>query len=611
MARTPITSWDEIPTFHWADYLVLALMLAASGAIGIYYACTGGKQKTAGEFLLGDRKMQTFPVAMSLLASFLSSVTLLGIPAEVYMNGAGYWYIALSFCFVIPMVVWIYMPIFYNLGYVSAFEYLEKRFSRPLRVYAFVLFCVNMMVYLAVVLYGPAIALSAVTRIPTWVCILIVGSICTFYTAMGGVKAVVWTDTMQLVLMFGGSITALAVAVHYAGGITNVALVAKESGRLYDLYNFSPDPKQRHTVWSVVIGGIFFWTSVYGVNQTQIQRYLSIPTLRQAQNCLWIGLPGFVVMLTTTTWTGLALYVYYQNCDPLWQGLISAPDQILPMFALETLGHLPGVTGLFVVGVFSGSLSTISSGVSSLAANFLEDCCRLMRPNMTAHTQAVISKIAAVSFGLVSIACAFIVEQLGQVLEFAYALFGMISGPLLGVFALGMFFPWSNKNGALAGFTTGLVLTIWIGLGAKITGPMHVQPVRGRINDTVACPAVRPYPAIIDPYENKYGPFGCSVVIVTGLIVSFLTGRSHGKHMDPRLMYPLFYKFAFFLPRKYREKLLFGVPYSDLDGDSMGNKERNGHAMGSCVTITTGVDIINSRSGAKLDDLSQYQTSAL
>ena len=108
------------------------------------------------------------------------------------------------------------------------------------------------------------------------------------------------------------------------------------------------DPTSRHTVWSVIIGGVFFWSSIYGVNQSQVQRYFSLPSLRQAQLCLWMGLPGFIAMISITSWTGLAFYAYFRYCDPLWQGLISSSDQILPLFTMETLGHLPGQFSLLL-----------------------------------------------------------------------------------------------------------------------------------------------------------------------------------------------------------------------------------------------------------------------
>ncbi|GAU89243.1 hypothetical protein RvY_01815 [Ramazzottius varieornatus] len=603
MARQPVRSLDDVPVFSWADYVVLALMLAISAGIGIFHGCTGGKQRTAGEFLLGDRNLHIFPVAMSLLSGFLSSVTLLGIPSETYMNGMGYWLICLSFCIAIPMVIFVYMPIFYNLRCISVFEYLEKRFSRPLRIYALNMFVLNMIIYLAVVLYGPSTALSAVTQIPEWACILIVGSICTFYTSIGGVKAVIWTDTFQLTLMFGGAITVLAVAIYHVGGLDTVVDLGQRSGRFDDLYNFSVDPKSRHTVWSVIIGGVFFWLSIYGVNQSQVQRYLSLPTLRQAQLCLWTGLPGFIAMITITSWTGLAFYGYFRYCDPLWQGLISFPDQILPLFTMETLGHLPGLPGLVVIGVFSGSLSTISSGVNSLAANFLEDCCRLLKPDLSVDAQAKLSRAAAVGFGLCCIGLAFVVSMLGGVIEFAYALFGMISGPLLGLFASGIFFPWTNSKGAAVGFTVGLTMTLWVGIGAKLAGPMYPQPVRGRTVDPVGCPSLRvrgDYPMIKDVVQNNaeildlyemsylwYGPLGCATTVLIASLVSLCTGRTHGEDVDPRLCYPLFANLAFCLPERIRRKLWFGVPYDKVIVDPDAKDPTHLLRSGLASTATT------------------------
>ncbi|GAU89244.1 hypothetical protein RvY_01816 [Ramazzottius varieornatus] len=582
MARLPVYSLESIPKFAWVDYGILGLMLTLSAAIGIYQACTGGKQKTAGEFLLGNSKLHIVPVTMSLLAGFMSAVTLLGVPAETYLNGMGYWLVGVPFCVTIPMVVYIYVPIFYNLKCISVFEYLEKRFCRSIRIFAVILFVLNTVIYLAVVLYGPSTALSAVTRIPEWMCILIVGSICTFYTSIGGVKAVVWTDALQLTLMFGGSITVLAVAVYHGGGPSEVVELAQRSGRFDDLHDFSVDPKDRHTVWSVLAGGFVLWAGTYGIHQQQVQRYLSLSSRKEAQLCLWLSLPGFLALMSIVCWTGMAFYAYFRFCDPMWQGLISSADQMLPLFTMETLGHWPGVPGLVVVGVFSGSLSSISSGLNSLAALLLEDCFKLIKPTLSSTAQIRISKSAAVGFGLCSIGLAFLVSQVGGIIEFANSLYGMLSGPLLGLYVLGIFFPCTSSKGAATGYVAGLITTLWIGIGAKLTPTMYPQPIRGLYTDPATCPHIKgSYPTIkdIDLHNADipdifqisyfwYGPIGVTVTVVIGVLSSLLTGRTKGEDIDPRLMYPLFSRLAFFLPHHVRKKLEFGVPYDKLSANS-------------------------------------------
>lgn len=131
----PATSIDDIPKFQWLDYVIFCLMLLSSAGIGIFYACTGSKQKSAEEFLLGNRDLGVFPVSMSLLASFLSAITLLGNPAEVYVHGMALNIIALAFVIVMPVVCLMYIPVFHPLKLTSVFEYLERRYGPTVRVF--------------------------------------------------------------------------------------------------------------------------------------------------------------------------------------------------------------------------------------------------------------------------------------------------------------------------------------------------------------------------------------------------------------------------------------------------------------------------------------------
>ena len=165
--------------FGWPDYLVFGSMLAVSAAIGVYYACVGGKQKSTAEFLMAGRNMGTFPVAMSLIASFISAIALIGYPAEMYQFGTMYWLITLAFFLVMPATNYLYLPIFYRLQVTSAYEvetlikfsfkitsftiyfkYLELRFHKVVRCLGSATFTVQMCLYMAIVVYAPALALS-------------------------------------------------------------------------------------------------------------------------------------------------------------------------------------------------------------------------------------------------------------------------------------------------------------------------------------------------------------------------------------------------------------------------------------------------------------------
>ncbi|NWJ06046.1 SC5A6 protein, partial [Crypturellus undulatus] len=208
--------------FGTADYIIFALLLVLSAAIGLFYALSGGRQRTVREFLLADRSMGCLPVALSLLASFQSAVAILGAPAEIYRFGTQYWFLGCSYFLGLLIPAHIFIPIFYRLQLTSAYEYLELRFNKAVRICGTVTFIFQMVVYMGVVLYAPALALNAVTGFDLWSSVLTMGLVCTLYTTLGGLKAVIWTDVFQTLVMLAGQLAVIAVGAHRVGGMARV-----------------------------------------------------------------------------------------------------------------------------------------------------------------------------------------------------------------------------------------------------------------------------------------------------------------------------------------------------------------------------------------------------
>ncbi|XP_014675985.1 PREDICTED: sodium-coupled monocarboxylate transporter 1-like [Priapulus caudatus] len=561
----------ERNTFSIADYVVFGLTLAVSACIGLYYGCTGGKQRTTSEFLMADRNMAWAPVTMSLLASFMSAITLLGTPAEVYTYGTHYWMIVLSYFIVIPVSAHCFIPIFFRLRLTSTYEYLAIRFeSNIVRLLGSLTFIIQMVLYMAIVLYAPALALNSVTGLGVWASVLSIGLVCTFYTTIVGMR--------------GGDVDS-----SFRRSLLHVAawcgVLIKRMGKLgqtvgsHRVLDFSVDPLQRHTFWSLVVGGAFTWTAIYGVNQAQVQRCNTCPKLRSAQIAMWINLPGLTALATICSLAGLVIYAVYAQCDPLTTKTILAKDQLLPLFVMDHLSFLPGLPGLFVACLFSGALSTISSGLNSLAAVTLEDIIKpYVFKNLADERYALISKGMAILYGGAAIGLTAVAAQLGGVLQAALSIFGMIGGPLLGLFSLGIFFPWANKWGAIFGHIGGLTISFWIGLGAYVNKPnFYTNPtsIDGCSNDTLA------YANLTLPYEKApfvekevfplyrlsymwYSAVGCMSVIVLGLIISFMTGPTKPASLNPALICPWFDYTLCCLPKKIRHFLWCGVQHDKI-----------------------------------------------
>nr|XP_045604126.1 sodium-coupled monocarboxylate transporter 2-like [Procambarus clarkii] len=548
--------------FTWIDYTVFGLMLGVSAFIGIFYGCFGKKQDTK-DFLVAGKSMTTFPVAMSLIASFMSAITLLGTPSEVYQFGFIYWLIIFSYMLVMPAAAYLYFPVFHELQVISAFEYLEKRFHRAVRWLGSLVFIIQMTLYMAIVVYAPALALAQVTGFDVYISVSLICFVCIFYTTLGGMKAVLWTDALQTVIMYGSIIFIIIKGTLDVGGFSAVWARNAESGRT-QLIDFDPDPTTRHTFWSLVIGGYFTWISIYGVNQAQVQRYLCVQTRQMAVNTLWINLVGLVILMVTCSFGGMVVYAKYYDCDPVRAGVVTKEDQVFPLFVMDTLGQWQGLPGLFVAGIFAGALSTVSSGMNSLAAIVLEDFVKNgCYPGISDKACTSVSRGLSLFFGLLTFALVFVTEQLGNILSAALSIFGLVGGPLLGVFTLGMFFPWANATGAFVGEIVSLIFMFWIGVGhhmARYSGQIKLESmptsIDGCNNLTFVESKFLPIPhtepgealAIYRLSYMWYSATGCFTVIIVGMLVTLVTGKQDVRVVDPRCLSPAVIWFKNWLP---------------------------------------------------------------
>ncbi|XP_038057833.1 sodium-coupled monocarboxylate transporter 2-like isoform X2 [Patiria miniata] len=429
-------------------------------------------------------------------------------------------------------------------------QYLELRFSKAVRVCATFTVFLNMVIYMGIVIYTPALALNAVTDINLWGSVLATGLVCTVYTTVGGMKAVLWTDVFQMCVMMAGFLAIIIAGSMRLGGLGAVWQIAEDGGRI-DFWNFNFDPTIRHTFWSILIGGCFTWCTTYAVNQSQVQRYMTTGSVKRARISLGLAGAGMVIVASAACLSGLVMYSYYadKQCDPYTSNKIQQTDQLIPFFMMELFGTIPGLPGFFTSAVFSAALSTVSSGLNALAAVTAEDLVKPCFPRMRQERYTLVTKLIAFGFGLLCILIAYVTSLLNQgVLQLALSLFGMTGGPLLGLFSLGLFFPWTNSKGAIAGLLSGLGIAFWIGIGAIIYPPGASRPpltIEG-CNLTVTTPSsllmtttqAPEIPAMAEMYTLSYTWYACAFWVVTvfvGLFVSFLTGATKRRDIDPVL----------------------------------------------------------------------------
>ncbi|XP_074131339.1 sodium-coupled monocarboxylate transporter 2 [Sminthopsis crassicaudata] len=567
---------SQAKNFEAWDYVVFAALFIISSGIGVFFAIKERKKVTSREFLVGGKQMSCGPVALSLTASFMSAVTVLGAPAEVYRFGASFLLFFIAYTFVIIFTSELFLPVFYRSGITSTYEYLQLRFNKVVRYAATLIYIVQTILYTGVVIYAPALALNQVTGFHLWGSVFATGIVCTFYCTLGGLKAVVWTDAFQMVVMVVGFLTVLIQGTARAGGLQNVLDQSKNGSRL-EILDFDVDPLRRHTFWTVAVGGTFTWLGIYGVNQSTIQRCISCKTEKHAKIALYLNLVGLWIILACAVFSGLIMYAHFKNCDPWTAGIISAPDQLMPYFVMDIFASMPGLPGLFVACAFSGTLSTVAASINALATVTFEDFVKSCFPNLSDKLSTWISKGLCLLFGVLCTAMAVAASFMGGVVQAALSIHGMCGGPMLGLFTLGIVLPFVNWKGAIGGLLTGIILAFWVAIGGFVypapaikTRPLILSTEQCvQLNMTEALPTMAPpvivnRPVLAETWYSLsylyYSAVGCLGCILAGTLISFLTGPEKGKNIEPRLIRPVGNLFCFW-SKKYKTLCWCGVQH--------------------------------------------------
>ncbi|KAJ8920690.1 hypothetical protein NQ315_004829 [Exocentrus adspersus] len=552
--------------FDWVDYIMFVVMLLMCISIGIYYALCNSSLNVQ-EYLVGGRNMKVIPVAVSLVASFISGISLLGIPTEIYVYGIQYLYITGGFLLMAFIMGSVYLPVFQGLKLTSTYEYHERRFDKKVRVFGSLLFTLGLLSWLPLVIYVPALAFNQVTGINVHLITPIVCVICIFYTSMGGLKGVVWTDVIQTVIMLGAIILVVVKGTIDIGGIQNVFQRNWDSGRI-EGPNFDLNPLSRHTIWSLVIGGSVYCLQTSSVNQNMIQRYLALPSLQSAKRALWCFFAGVVLIICLCSYCGMLIYATFYKCDPLTTMLAREKDQLLPLLVMEILGDIPGLPGVFVAGIFSAALSSLSTGLNAMSAVVLEDFYKpFFHKKLTERQTYILMKLTVIITGAICVGMVFVVEKLGAVLQLAMSIGAIASGPALGMFSMGILLPWVNSKGALIGGSTSLIFMCWLCLRAQtliVSGDLtfpekpvstegchyHFTPKQSPNSNIHFDPSVNV--TSITHTDEKYMIYrlsylwytliGTFVSMFVGLLVTFTTKPLDPCDVDPQLLAPFIRK---------------------------------------------------------------------
>jgi SSS family transporter len=436
------------------DWGIVFFYFLTIAAIGIYFA---RRQHSTEEFALAGRRMPWWVAALSLYATATSSISMMAVPALAYASNLVW--LLLPFLSVLTLIPLAYLiiPMIRRLNLTSTYEYLEMRFNRALRM----LGSLQCIVFYAVgkasvVILLPSIAVSAVTGINVYYCIVAMGLLTTVYTAMGGIDAVMWTDVLQaIVMLLAPTVTVIAVLLSLPGGVHQVVA----SGMEYDKWRlaiWSWDPRSP-VVWIFVVTMILQVTGFAG-DQSMVQRVLATPNDKAARKATignWVVCVGGAVLCQAM---GIVLFAYFRanpgKLDPTMSN-----DKVVPLFVVRVLPR--GVAGLIVAGLMAASVSCLSGTVNSVSTLMVQDFYTRIRPRSSDRKRLLMMKLFSYVVGCVGTAIAAVLAgmKMQSVMQTWTTIGSLCGAGFVGVYTLGMFTRRATSAGAMAGAISSVIVT--------------------------------------------------------------------------------------------------------------------------------------------------------
>lgn len=441
----------------WLDWLVIVVYLAAMIGIGLYFYLREKRNSTE-NFFVGSRTIPFWAAGLSLYAVNTSSISFIAIPAKAFETN--WQYLTNNLVAVLGLMfvaVWI-VPLLRRLDLMSTFSYLETRFHPAIRMLASALAIVMQIgSRMSVILFLPALAISTITGIDVVWSILLMGGFTIVYTAMGGMKAVIWTDVVQVIVKMGGAIFAILFIVWTLKGgfgeFTQIAM-AEDKTKLFD---FSFD-LTKATVWGFIFLVLFEVVLTFPKDQVLMQRVLSTKSDKEAGRSVWafaaIMIPGGFIFYGI----GTALFVYYRN-NPERMNPLLPVDATFPLFIAAELPM--GVTGLIIAGIFAAAMATLSGIMNSVATLITVDFYERFAKDKSQKKGVFFAEIMTVLVGLVGIGAALVLSRfdIGSLFDVSIELAGLLGGGFAGAYTLGMFTRRANSQGVAIGIVTAIVLT--------------------------------------------------------------------------------------------------------------------------------------------------------
>lgn len=450
-----LTSKTDFGVLNW---IVLICYMIAMLGLGYYFMKREG---SSDDFFKGGGRIPWWAAGISIYATMLSAITYMAIPAKAYATDWTYYPMLITILIVSFPVIKYYLPFFRRLNVTSAYEYLERRFSYSIRLTASLLFIVFMVARTALVLYLPSLALTTVTGIDIYICIILMGLVTIVYCTMGGVEAVVWGDVIQGIILVGGALFAVIYLVlSTEGGLSGFVSIAIDNEK-FRVFNWSFDYTQA-TFWVVILGGLANNFISYTSDQTVIQRYLTTKDERSAgRSILMNGLMSVFVSIAFYA-IGTGLYTFFKTHPFELDYTLSNSDAIFPFFMMSQLPA--GLAGLLIAAIFAATMSTISSNINSISTAFSIDVYKHFIPSVSDRGMLKVARITCFVSGIIGVILAVLMAtwNILSLLDYFNTILGLLSSGLGGLFLMGIFFDRINSRAALIGFCVGTASVFYL-----------------------------------------------------------------------------------------------------------------------------------------------------
>lgn len=476
---------------HPLDLAIVIAYLLGVTALGIYFR---RGQQSAHDYFLGGRTAPWWALALSIVATETSTLTIIGTPAIAYAGNMAFLQLVIGYLIGRVVIVLLLLPGYFRGDFYTAYALIEKRFGEKMRAVAAATFLITRAIAEGVRVAAIALVISVVLGTSERLAVFIVIALTIIYTFEGGMKAVIWTDVAQLLLYITGSLVTLGMLLHrLPGGWTELSTVAAAAGHKLQVFDFSFHLSTKYTIWSGFIGGAFLTMASHGTDQTIVQRLLAARNERDSRWALLAS--GVIVLIQFAIFllVGVALYAFARHTPLLSPG--DPADRILPLFLVREMPT--GLAGILLASIIAVAMSNASGSLNSLAASSVLDFAKLRGRFADPARFLRLSRGMTFVWGLVLLGLG--LKKWGPLLETGLTVASLPFGSLLGLFLLGTLDRKSSAAGALVGMFAGLgaVLCVWqfseiaytwyVLIGSVVT--FAVGSVTSRLSGEKAAPA--------------------------------------------------------------------------------------------------------------------------